>query len=83
MSRDQIVEMLRVFLGERSNEAKLVDQINGHIARVVEFGFLRQLKKDENQFEVRRIIKALVDGDCLAEMDRKLEEYLAHADASA
>ena len=34
-------------------------------------------------FEVRRIIKALVDGDCLAEMDRKLEEYLAHADASA
>jgi len=83
LSREQIVEMLRVFLGERSNEAKLVDQIDGHIAKVAEFGFLRRLKKDEDQFEVRRIIKALVDGDWLAEMDRKLEEYLAHADASA
>lgn len=83
LSREQIVEMLRVFLGERSNEAKLVDQIDGHIARVAEFGFLRRLKKDEENYEVRRIIKALVDGDWLAEMDRKLEEYLAHADASA
>jgi len=83
LSREQIVEMLRVFLGERSNEAKLVDQIDGHIAKVAEFGFLRRLKKDEENYEARRIIKALVDGDWLAEMDRKLEEYLAHADASA
>jgi len=83
LSREQIVEMLRVFLAERSNEAKLIDQIDGHISKVVELGFLRRLKKDEDQFEVRRIIKALVDGDWLAEMDRKLEEYLAHADASA
>lgn len=82
LSREQIVEMLRVFLGERSSEARLVDQIDSHIARVVEFGFLRRLKKDEEQFEVRRIIKALVDGDWLADIDRKLEEYLTHADAS-
>ncbi len=83
LSRGQIVEILRVFLGERSSEARLVDQIDNHIAKVVEFGFLRRLKKDEDQFEVRRIIKALVDGDWLADMDRKLEEYLNHADASA
>lgn len=83
LGREQIVEMLRVFLGERSSEARLVDQIDSHIAKVVEFGFLRRLKKDEDQFEVRRIIKALVDGDWLADMDRKLEEYLEHADASA
>ena len=83
LSREQIVEMLRIFFGERSNEAKLVDQIDGHIAKVVEFGFLRRLKKDEDQFEVRRIIKALVDGDWLAEIDRKLEEYRTYADASA
>lgn len=83
LSRDQMVEMLRVFLGERSNEARLVDQIDGHIAKVADFGFLRRLKKDEDTYEVRRIIKALVDGDWLAEMDRRLEDYLAHADASA
>ncbi len=59
LSRDQMVEMLRVFLGERSNEAKLVDQIDGHIAKVADFGFLRRLKKDEDNYEARRIIKAL------------------------
>jgi hypothetical protein len=83
LGRDQIVEMLRVFLGERSNEAKLVDQIDTHIAKVTEFGFLRRLKKDEDQYEVRRIIKALVDADWLTGMDQRLEEYRNHADASA
>lgn len=83
LSRGQIVEMLRVFLGERSSEAKLVDQIDSHITKVVEFGFLRRLKKDEDQFEVRRIIKALVDGDWLADIERKLEEYLNHANTCA
>lgn len=82
LSREQIVEMLRVFFAERSNEVKLLDQIDGHIAKVVEFGFLRRMKKDEDRFEVRRIIKALVDAEWLAEMDRKLKEYRTHADAS-
>ena len=34
--------MVRVFLPPTSNEARLIDQIDAHINKVVELGFLRQ-----------------------------------------
>ncbi len=75
LSREQIIEMVRVFLPERGNEAKAIDQINRHINKVVEFGFLRRLKDQSDQFEVRRIVKALVTADLLTELDRILVRY--------
>ena len=75
LSREQIIEMLRVFLPARGNEAKTIDQINRHINKVVEFGFLRPMKGQENQFEVRRIIKALFNADWLADFDARLKAY--------
>ncbi len=81
LSREQIVDMLRVFLPEGSNEAKTVEQIESHIRRVVDYGFLRRLQGDEERFEVRRILKALVDADWLGDLDQKLEAYRAHADS--
>jgi hypothetical protein len=77
MSRDQIVEMMRLFVPESSNEAKLVDDIGRHIGHVVELGFLRRLKGPEEVYEIRRIIKAFVDGQWLAGLDARLGEYLA------
>ncbi|MCP4407685.1 MAG: DUF4194 domain-containing protein [Gammaproteobacteria bacterium] len=79
LSREQIVDMMRVFLPLKGNEAKTVDQINRHINKVIELGFLRPLHGQENQFEVRRILKALVNADWLAELEDKLSQYRAHA----
>lgn len=79
LTRDQMAEMMRVFLQDQPNEAKLVDRIDTHINKVVELGFLRRFSKEAQAFEVRRILKALVDAEWLAQMDEKLEEYLAHA----
>ncbi len=76
LSRDDIVEMLRVFLPESSNDARLTDSIEAHINRVVDLGFLRRLRSDPNQYEVRRIIKAFVDGQWLSNFDQALDEYL-------
>jgi hypothetical protein len=75
ISRAQIVEMLRVFLPEQSNEARLVDQIDAHLAKVVDLGFLRRVQGQPDLYEVRRILKAFVDGQWLAELDRRLGEY--------
>lgn len=75
LDKQQIVEMMRVFLPDKDNEAKLVDQIGRHINKVVEYGFLRRLQGQRDQYEVRRIIKALVNADWLAEIDNKLESY--------
>jgi hypothetical protein len=77
LTREQIVEMLRVFLPEQSNEARLLDQIDTHIAKVVELGFLRRVRDQPGLYEVRRILKAFVDAQWLADLDRRLGEYSA------
>jgi hypothetical protein len=75
LTRAQIVEMLRVFLPETSNEARIIDQIDAHIGKAVDLGFLRPAKNAEQAFEVRRILKAYVDGQWLADFNDRLAEY--------
>lgn len=90
LTRDEIAELIRVFLPESSNEVKLIDQIEMHLNKIVELGFLRRLKPSaENQrgqatvFEVRRILKAFVDAQWLADFDARLTAYQAHLGASS
>jgi hypothetical protein len=90
LSRDQIVEMVRVFLPEGSNEAKLMDQIEVHLNKIVELGFLRRLKSAPGAqtgqvaaFEVRRILKAFVDAQWLADFDARLDAYRMQLHASS
>lgn len=81
LSRDEIVELVRVFLPDGSNEAKLIDQIETTINKVAELGFLRKLKPasgsvaGQASFEVRRLLKAFVDAQWLAEFDARLAAY--------
>lgn len=81
LSRDDIVELVRVFLPDGPNEAKLIDQIENTINKVVELGFLRKLKPSSGaavgpgSYEVRRILKAFVDAQWLAEFDSRLAIY--------
>jgi hypothetical protein len=80
LSREQIVDLVRVFLPESSNEARLIDQIETHLNKIVELGFLRKLKPAAGQtamFEVRRILKAFVDAQWLADFDARLAAYQA------
>lgn len=79
LSRDEVVELLHVFLPAGSNEARLTDQIDAHLNRIVEMGFARRLRGQEQAIEVRRILKAFIDAQWLAEFDRRLEEYRAQA----
>jgi len=70
------VELLRLFLPEGTNEARLIDRIDSHINRVVELGFLRRLRgQQEPLYEVRRILKAFIDAQWLNEFDQRLAEY--------
>ena len=78
LGRDDIVEMMRVFLPDTVNQARLMDRIDGHINRVVEMGFLRRLAGPENRFEVRRVLKAFVDAQWLSEFDQRLASYRDH-----
>jgi len=85
LSRDEVVEMVRVFLPESTNEARVVERIDAHLNRIVDLGFLRRMKPEsdassragQTSFEVRRILKAFVDADWLAELDARLAAYRA------
>ena len=81
LSRTEIADLVRVFLPERADEARLLGQIDAHIGKVVDLGFLKRLGGANSSgpptFEVRRIIKAFVDAQWLAEFDVRLGEYRA------
>lgn len=79
LSRDQVIDMVQVFSPEGTNEARLVDKIGADLNKVVDLGFLRRLRGQQDQFEVRRILKAFVDAQWLADFDERLAEYQAHA----
>ena len=75
LGREQMVEMLRVYMPERGSEAKTVDYIHTQINKAVDYGFLRKLKGAEDNYEVQRILKALVDADWLVDFDAKMARY--------
>ena len=75
LSRDQIVEVVRTFLPDGVNEARLVDQIDAHLNKIVDLGFIRRLRGQEQMIEVRRILKAFIDAQWLNEFDSRLREY--------
>lgn len=83
LTRDQITELLRVFLPDSNNDVRLLANVNAHIAKVVELGFLTPLRGTPDSFEVRRIIKAFVDGQWLAEFERRLAAYRAELEEAA
>jgi hypothetical protein len=81
LSRDEIADLMRVFLPDGTNEARLIDQVDATISKVVDLGFLRRLKpaagsaQGRSHYEVLRILKAFVDAQWLAEFDARLDAY--------
>ncbi len=79
LSTDQIVEMLRLFQHESTNDARVVDQAETTVKKAAELGFLRQLRGQRDHWEVRRILKAYVDAQTLSDFASKLREYAGTA----
>ena len=45
------------------------------LRKVADLGLVRRIPKQDRQFEVRRVIKAFVDAQWLADLDTHLAEY--------
>lgn len=83
LSRDDIVELMRTFMPPGSTETRLVDQIDAHLNKVIDLGFARRLRGQEQMIEVRRIIKAFVDAQWLEDFDQRLQAYQQHISPDA
>lgn len=75
LSTEQITEMLRLFQGDSTNEARLVDRAETTIKKAAELGFLRLLRGQREQWEVRRVLKAYVDTETMSDFANRLREY--------
>ena len=75
LTTEQIVEMLRLFQAESTNDARVVDQVERTVSKAAELGFLRSLRGQPGHWEVRRILKAYVDAQTLSDFAGKLREY--------
>lgn len=92
LTRSAVVELVRVFLPAGSNESRLIDQIETQLNKVIDLGFVRRLKAQvdsaggratqEPVYEVRRILKAFVDAQWLADLDQRLAAYQAQLAAT-
>lgn len=70
VTADQIYQQMVTFLPQSSNEVALTKKVQADIDRVLQLGFLRRVNDEDATYEVRRIIKAFIDADRLAEFSR-------------
>lgn len=80
LNTEQMREMARLFFAERSNEVRLLRNLDRVIKQVEDLGFVRRLRGADETYEVRPIIKARISADQLSIIKQKLEDY-AHSAA--
>jgi hypothetical protein len=73
----QIHEFLFPFLPARTDERAVQRRIDSAIERLIDLGFLKCMPDTNNPtyFEVRRILKAKIDAEKLAEIKERLTQY--------
>lgn len=80
LTQKEIKERVELFFKEQSNKSKLWKELSRPINSLMHIGVLKLSRedltnKDNNQYEVKRIIKALVTNEKLDEIKQKLESY--------
>lgn len=80
-TQKDIKERIELFYKEQTNKSKLWKDLAKPINNLLAIGILKlnredPVNKDNNRYEVKRIIKALVNNDKLEEIKHKLEGYV-------
>ncbi|MEA1891614.1 MAG: DUF4194 domain-containing protein, partial [Campylobacterota bacterium] len=77
ITNQEIKDMVLLFLPTKTNEVKTLKEIDTSIKKILELGFLRKMKNQDEVYEIKRSIKAFVDAQWLNDLSIKLEEYKA------
>ena len=81
LTQKEIKERIELFYKEQTNKSKLWKELSRPITSLQNIGILKltredSVNKDNHQYEVKRIIKALVSNEKLEEIKTKLESYV-------
>lgn len=75
ITREDMVDMVLLFMQSKTNEVKQIKEIDASIRKVKELGFLRAVKNQEDVYEIKRSIKAFVDAQWLDGFSERLDSY--------
>lgn len=77
MQREEIRDLVKMFLPDQKNEANMLDRFDESIAKLTSYGYLRKIdqKGKEDKYEVMRILKAKVPAESLLKIKEKLQSY--------
>jgi hypothetical protein len=79
LNRNQIQEMMQFFFAEQTDMTRLERHIDSAIRQIENIGFIKKLNNEnEELYEVRRIIKAKISADTLADIRDQLQDYQAY-----
>jgi hypothetical protein len=79
LTKDQIIEMTRLYMPDTGNEAKMADRIESALKRTAEIGFVRPMDSQNETYEVKRILRAFIDADWISSLDEKLKTYMEYS----
>jgi hypothetical protein len=75
LSIETLRDLLQPYLPEGNNEEKFRREVDGLVKQAVELGFLRRLSGQDENYEVRLVLKAKIDADMLDSLQQKLATY--------
>lgn len=76
VNRIDLYGQLSNFLnGGQTDEAKVRDRAEESINTLERYGLLRKLGSEGDEYEVRRVLNLFVDGEFIAEFERKLRQH--------
>jgi hypothetical protein len=78
LSKEDIINQMKQFCRETTNEAEQIRKIIIAINKLVDEGFLRRMKTEDEQYEINRIIKAFINAD-VVNINNELEKYRDYA----
>lgn len=81
LTQKEIKERIEIFYKEQSNKSRLWKDLSKPITSLLNIGILKlnredAANKDNNKYEVKRIIKAFISNEKLEEIKNKLNNYV-------
>jgi Domain of unknown function (DUF4194) len=75
LSIETLRDLLQPYLPEGNDEEKFRREVESLVKQGVELGFLKRLTGQDENYEVRPILKAKIDADMLELLKQKLDAY--------
>jgi len=81
LTQKEIKERIELFYKEQTNKSKLWRDLSKPITALLNIGILKlnredTANKDNNQYEIKRIVKAFISNEKLEEIKQKLADYV-------